>query len=284
MKTIAFVILTRNSESYIEACLDSVQALSEFAATLYIADNGSIDRTPEILCAYESRHPDQITLCLHPQNTGTTYPRNRLLELIPTDIDFICVLDSDTVINEDAIRRLAACLDHDPRTMIAVPRMWNADDEEQPSCKRFPTPGGKFRKAFARSEGKGDLRERYTFFPAKETERKPGGDGPPLSADQTYYDVEYGISACWFMRGDVRSRVGFLDEKYFYAPEDVDFCAEVWKAGYRVRLVSGASIYHLTQRLSHQKLFSRLNVKHVTGLCRFFWKQRLFLRRWKGSV
>ena len=35
-----------------------------------------------------------------------------------------------------------------------------------------------------------------------------------------------------------------MDEAYFHYSEDIDLCARIWKAGYEVRFVSGATASH----------------------------------------
>ena len=268
-----FVILSWNAEDYLEDCLRSILALSSVCPVIYIADNGSSDGTKEILRSFEESERGRIFVTYLEENRGTTYPRNLLLRQVPEDSEYICVLDSDTVVNDCAIARLAGALEADEKTLVAVPRMWDGENVEQLSCKRFPTPFGKLCKAVPFLAEAGAQKETYSFFPDESTR-----GNPPVSEDSRCYEVDYGISACWFMKREILDRVGYLDERYFYAPEDVDYCAAVWKHGFRVVLASGASIYHLTQRLSHRKLFSRINVEHLKGLLYFFRKNREFLR------
>lgn len=268
---IAFVILTWNSASYIEACLHSVLSLSADNLHIYIADNGSSDDTCRILKSFEESEPDRISVTCFPKNDGTTVPRNRLIRQIPGDTKFICVLDSDTVINQSAAEALIAALSGRPSAMLAAPRMWKPGNEEQLSCKHFPTVTGKLMKGIPIKsiQRRGLKRESYPFFPDPNTE-----GSPPVSADKNIYSVDYAISACWMLKNEVLEKVGLLDEHYFYAPEDVDYCAMIWEKGCEVIFVSGASIYHNTQRISHKKLISKANKVHIQGLFYYFRKHR----------
>jgi len=47
-------------------------------------------------------------------------------------------------------------------------------------------------------------------------------------------------------------RVGFLDEKIFYSPEDVDYCLRVWKAGFAVWYEAEAMAVHDAQEKSRR--------------------------------
>ena len=46
---ISFVILTWNSEKYIEKCLQSIDAIRIFNTKIYVIDNGSKDGTISVL-------------------------------------------------------------------------------------------------------------------------------------------------------------------------------------------------------------------------------------------
>lgn len=85
-------------------------------------------------------------------------------------------------------------------------------------------------------------------------------------------DVGYLLSACWMMRRNVLEEVGLLDERIFYAPEDVDYCVRVHRAGFRVAWYHDVEIIHEYQRLSKRKLVSKMNWEHVKGLVYFFRK------------
>lgn len=273
---LAFVILTWNSEAYIRTCLESILSLqTKQPIQIYLSDNGSADGTIAILKEYATAYEEQAHIYFSPDNEGTTKPRNRLLRMIPEDTDWICVLDSDTVIYQEAMERLVSALENHPNAMLASPRMWTNNREEQMSCKRFPTVCGKIMKAFplANVQVKAARKESYPFFPSREN-----SGNPPVSSDSTCYQADYAISACWMLRSSVRKHVGYLDEYYLYAPEDVDYCASIWENGYEVLFVSGASIIHDTQRLSHKKRLSTLNQAHIKGLIHYFKKFRYISR------
>ena len=278
IKTIAFIILTWNDEAYLANCLQSIFSISCFRPLVFAVDNGSTDKTGEILQNFHTIYPDSVEIISYSENRGTTYPRNRALEKVKGRADWICILDSDTIINDMAVIRLAKAMEESPKALIAVPRMWDKDNREQPSCKKFPSIFGKICKGlpFSAIQEKAVQKEIYPFFTGSVEE-----GSPPFSDDQKIYSVDYGISACWFMRMDCLEIPGDFDEKIFYSPEDVDYCLRVWKSGFQVIFVSDASIYHLTQRLSHQKVFSKINISHVKGLFHFFFKHHTYLKKHK---
>ena len=273
--TVSFIILAWNADDYLENCLRSVFFLSAVNPLVFAVNNGSVDQTAQILQSFADKYPSHMDITTFPENRGTTVSRNAAIQKAVHKADWICVLDPDTIVNESAILRLLAALEQNKKALMAVPRMWDANNIEQLSCKKFPSIRGKIYKAIPIKyiQAKGFEKESYSFFP---DENKEGT--PPVSDDTNIYPVDYGISACWFMRSRTIEKIGYLDEKYFYAPEDVDYCVRIWKAGYSIVFVSGAAIYHLTQRLSHKKIFSKINGKHIQGLLRYFYIHRRFLR------
>ncbi len=68
---ITISIMTYNHQKYIEETLDSVlKQKTEYPYEIVISDDGSKDRTPEILKKYANRYSDIIKLILHKKNMG----------------------------------------------------------------------------------------------------------------------------------------------------------------------------------------------------------------------
>lgn len=258
---IDFIVLTWNSDRYISNCLNSIKSMqNKYKIDVYIIDNGSTDDTRNII----KRHFSDYHIIELNRNIGTTKSRNMALRKITSNTDFICILDSDTVVNENALNKLIECISNDSSVGIAVPSMHNLLNENQVSCKHFPTLLVKLLKSmpFKPLEAIGSKLENYDF-----------------SIDQNIFYVDYGISACWMIKFECFEITGILDEKIFYAPEDVDYCLRTWKNGYKVAYVKDAEIIHDTQRISKKRLFTRMNFEHIKGLLYFFHKHGYWFRR-----
>ena len=253
---VGFVVLTWNSRAYVDSCIRSILGISSRPVELYVVDNGSSDGTVDALRSWARRDP-RVWLHEAPRNLGTTVSRNIALKALSEDVGYVCVLDSDTVVNEAAIEALIALVDSDPLIGIAGPTMQNSSGAVQLSGRNLPTLGIKLRKAcpIASVSDKGDRME----LPSS----------PVTNGTQ---DVGYLLSACWLMKRDTLEKVGLLDERIFYAPEDVDYCIRARQAGYRVVRCFGATIMHEYQRISRKRLLSKVNLEHVKGLAYFFKK------------
>jgi GT2 family glycosyltransferase len=255
---ISFLVLTWNSRRYLEECLGSI-ARSVSAGCSYeilVLDNGSSDGTAELLARLAQQDSARVSAFYEPVNTGTTRSRNKLCDAARGEL--LCFLDSDVVLEGGVVEQLVSVLEEQPSVGIVAPRIVYPSGLWQKSFDQFPTLIDKFHR-FLR------LRQ------IEEKERR--------QELATAVDVDYAISAFWLMRRSLFDAVGPLDEKIFYAPEDVDFCLRVWKAGYSVRYVPSVSVTHHTQEISRGFRLNRAKWEHVKGLLYYFRKHRYLLRR-----
>jgi len=269
MIDISFVILTCNSQAAIGNCVKSYARSIDQAglqAEFIIVDNGSKDKTLEIL--NKAVIPSLPASCKAkvialPKNLGTTKSRNIALRKIAGPFCVIC--DSDTEFLKGDWEQSLKRLKEDKSAGILAGHLYWGDRSTQHSVKRFPTLGDKLlklKKTFLRvSESTTDY---YADFPWEEI--RP---------------VDTAISAFWLFRRELLDEVGFLDEKIFYAPEDLDFCLRVWKARKKVLFYPGIEILHLTQRISHAKPLSPVALSHFFGLLYYFKKHNYWFSRKK---
>lgn len=256
MPKVFFVIIAWNSAPYIDKCLSSIFECENFESDVIVVDNGSNDDTPRLLDEMNQLYSNFSRTTLS-KNVGTTISRNIALQKIPNDCDFVCILDSDTVINDLAFVFMIDALKENPDIGIIGPTMSNFRGEMQLSGRNLPTLGIKLRKAAP-----------LDWLKEKGTEMEI----PVSPVVNGLQDVPYLLSACWLMPAKTLDIVGLFDEKIFYAPEDVDYCLRAWQHGLRVVRCWYAHIIHEYQRLSHKNLVSRINIEHVKGLVYYFRK------------
>ena len=252
---ISAVILSYNSERHLEPCLESLlkalQGLPERSEVL-VVENGSRDRSAEILRRYQDRHPDTISCLFQDRNLGTTASRN--LALRQAAGRYVLILDSDVVMPAGTLERLIGYLETHECCGLVAPRLVYPDGRPQLSVDRFPTVWRKL--------------ERLVFL--KALERHLPEDG----ADPRPREVDTAISAFWLLRRQLLTEVGLLDEGFFYAPEDVDYCLSIWLSGYSVVYVPRAQAIHDAQELSRGRRVNRFARHHALGLLRYFLKHR----------
>ena len=252
---ISAVILSYNSERHLESCLDSLlaalQGLPERSEVL-VVENGSRDRSAEILQRYQDRHPDTVKGLFQDRNLGTTASRN--LALRRAAGRYILILDSDVVVPAGTLERLLDYLETHERCGLVAPRLVYPDGRPQLSVDRFPTLWRKLARLVALRALEQQL---------------PGGD-----EDMHPREVDTAISAFWLLRRELLTEVGLLDERFFYAPEDVDYCLSIWLSGYSVVYEPRVEAVHDAQELSRGQRVNRFTLHHALGLLRYFLKHR----------
>lgn len=261
---ISVVSLTWNSRRFVDAfltsLLDDVSA-TQTAAEVIVIDNGSTDGTLERLRGYEQQHAELTVLALS-RNLGTTVSRN--LGLKRARGEYVLILDSDTRLERGTLRALVSRFEHsskEGRVGMIAPKLVYPDGEFQESARRFPTVQTKLLR----------------LLRWEQLRRREESIAGVLAQRQT--PVDYAISAAWFLPRRVLESVGYLDESIFYSPEDVEFCARLWGAGYAIWYCPEVTIVHDCQRLTSKRPFSRLGLSHAQGLVRFWWKYDGFFMR-----
>ena len=267
---LSIIILTWNSEKYIEKCIDSIYNSvrdERDSIEIIIVDNGSSDATPKLLKRIKMNDTNFKYILLN-KNYGTTFSRN--LAIKESKGDFILVLDSDTEIRGCSIEILLETLNDENYTNVGIvgPRLLYPDDSVQYSCKKIPTIAIKIFKFIGNRYLK-NIAERLELY-----------DPKIYSLDfHEIIEVDYCISACWLVRREALDEVGLFDGKIFYAPEDIDLCVRMWLKGWKVVYNPNAIVIHYTQRLSRRNF--RIALSLAKGLFYYFRKYGYWFKREK---
>lgn len=261
---VSVVTLTWNSARFVEPLLTTLEKdveVSGVPTEIIIIDNGSRDRTVELLHEYRSRH-DNIHLVPLSHNHGTTVSRNIGIRMARGE--YVFILDSDTEVPEGTLRGLvegARRIAEQDQLGILHPRLVYPDGEFQESARRFPTFLTKVYRL---------LRMDARRTRDESIEAVLAGQSVP---------VDYAISAAWFVPRETFDRVGLLDERIFYSPEDVEFCARCWRHGLKVWYYPEVEIVHNCQRITSKRPLSKMGLSHMKGLARYWWEYGAFLSR-----
>ena len=99
---LSFVIPVYNVERYLEQCLDSLLNKATDEVEVVMVDDGSKDRSPQICDEYCSRYRNARVV--HIPNGGNSAARNLGVEMARGE--YICFVDSDDFIAEDAVPKI----------------------------------------------------------------------------------------------------------------------------------------------------------------------------------
>lgn len=262
---LSYVIITYNDAGRLARAVASAALAaraSGLAWEVLVVDNGSQDHTPEVLAELGAVLGRRLRAWRLPQNQGTTRSRN--LAFLRARGRFLCVLDSDAELADRDLRPVLALLDQEPEVGIVAPCILAPPDwRPYNSVKLLPTLGDKLLKL------PGVVLRRPTV----------NADWYPGFPFRRLRCVHTAISCCWFLRRELLDRVGLLDERIFYAPEDVDYCLRAWKAGRAVVYFPHLRVRHHTRQVSHRRPFSRLAASHLWGILYYLHKHGYWLRR-----
>ena len=248
---VSAVILCFNSERHIAKAVTTLAAecrrLGE-PCEILVVDNGSQDGSVALLKELEATYPDLLRVIYSPVNTGTTVSRNMAMRRAQGRV--IAIMDSDIEIPAGALQALLPLLADSPRTGLMAPRLIYPDGRAQLSVDVFPTLPHKLRRFVS-------LKRMERGLTPSEERRRP---------------VDYAISAFWLIPRPVMERVGLLDERIFYSPEDVDYCLRVWQEGYEVVYEPSVSMIHDAREISRGFKRPKFTLSHVRGLGYLFRK------------
>lgn len=248
---LTIIILTHNGNGLTMRCVESVAPLLEKRddICLIIVDNGSAESIDPIIKEKNFSWAERIKVVTLDKNSGVAAGRNVGLKL--ANSKYILLLDNDTIVPENAIDDLLDVMETNPEYGLIAPCLVSPQGEIQKSFKPFP---GIFEKI-------------KNVIGAKNT-------ASPTHSSHDVLQPFYVIGACQLFRHSVLQKIGFLDEKIFFGPEDADFCMRVRNAGYIVAYIPNVRIVHDWQRVSHRSLLSKTSRKHIAGLFYFY-------RKWK---
>lgn len=207
---VAVVVLNWNGLPDTLGCLASLQELPE-APSIYVVDNGSTDGSIEHL-----RESDLgFRLIALPSNLGFGRGMNAGLRVVmehDPPIDFVWLLNNDTIVESTTLGRLLEVAESDPCIGIIGGQLVDADD-----------PG------HVQAVGGG----RIGWFGFTSIDRSRPARPP-----------DHLVGASLLIRREVLSKGGGFDERYFFYLEDTEFSVRARRAGWRLGVAEGATVRH----------------------------------------
>lgn len=231
---VSVVIVTYNVREFLEQALRSVERASAgLAVETWVVDNDSADGSAEMV---REQFPD-VRLVANEENVGFAVANNQALREAAGR--YVLVLNPDTILQEDTLRRLVAFMDAHPDAGAAGCRILNPDGTFAPESRRaFPTPA----VAFYRIAGLSRLfphsptfgRYNLTYLPVDEVCEVDALSGSCMMVRR---------EAMWG-RADAEGAAGLFDEAFFMYGEDLDWCYRIQQAGWRIYYTPDTQIVH----------------------------------------
>lgn len=250
---LSVVIVNYNVKYYLEQCLESVRRASQgLQVEVFVVDNLSTDGSVPYL---RERFPE-VTFIENNENVGFARANNQAIR--QSRGEYVLLLNPDTILCEDTLRRFVDFMDAHPEAGAAGAYMLHADGTFAPESRRgLPTPFVAFCKmsGLTRLFPKSRLFGRYYmgYLDVNEVNR-----------------IEAISGACMMLRREALDRVGLLDEDFFMYGEDIDLSYRILQGGYHN--------YFLPVRMLHYKGESTVKNSY-RYVYTFYQAMRLFFRK-----
>lgn len=236
---LGIVILNYNTRELLRDCLHSLADTRGVEIEIIVVDNASRDDSIPMLRA---EFPS-VRVIASETNSGYAYGNNLALREFlarPKPPRALMLLNTDTVVPPNSLKRMMDFLDAHPDAGIVGPKLLLRDGSLDLACRRsFPTPEISFyrmlglSKLFPKSKRFG--RYNLTYLDENETAQ-----------------VDSVVGAAMLMRTQALQQAGLLDETFFMYGEDLDLALRIKQKGWNAYYYPRAEISHYKRESSKQ--------------------------------
>lgn len=229
---LSVIILNYKSKGLLKNCLRSIFSVPlRIKHEVIVVDNDSGDGSLQMV----ANHFPQAKTINSSSNLGHAGGNN--LGIKQAQGRYILILNPDIVVLDNALEKMVEFMDQNPGVGAASCRLINPDGTVQMNCRKFPE---KFTPIFSR-----------TVLGNLPFARKAMRDYLMVQADhEKTQAVDWLLAACLIVRKKAIDQIGLLDDRFFLYFADVDWCRQLWKAGWSVHYYAGAELVHYYHRES----------------------------------
>lgn len=234
---LSIIILTYNTKDITKAAVNSIEEnyLKEVSSGQYeviVTDNQSTDGTLKYFQEFKKNTKIKTFHIIDNggnlgfskgNNVGVKYARGK----------YILFLNPDTIVYKDTLNYMVDFMNLNSNVGSASCKLINKDGEIDFNCHRgFPTPWN----AFCYFSGLQRLFPKSKIF---------AGYTQGWKNMDTTHEVDAIEGAFMIMPKSIGEKVGWWDEDYFFYGEDLQFCYNIKKLGYKIYYVGEKSITHI---------------------------------------
>ena len=214
---VSVIIVTWNSEQYVQACLRSISPKHE----IVLVDNNSKDRTVE----RASKGFPRVHIIRNPRNTGLSHATNKGAKSAAGK--YLLLLNPDIILMENTIQKLHELMEKREDIGACGPRFLWSDGRIQRSCRELPT----FKNLFLEFSGLGKLLKRSSWKMWRFDHKKSR-------------EIEQPMGSCLMVRKQLFDQIGGMNEQYPIFMNDVDLCYRIKEAGHKLYFAADTNVVH----------------------------------------
>lgn len=230
MLELAVIIINYKTPLLVTQLLDSLKMeITPETMKVVVVDNDSRDNSFDIIHKWVISNSalEWIKVIRSSNNTGFSGGNN--LGISTLDANNYLLLNSDTIVCSDTIKKLLDAAKVNKDAGLISPRLEYENGEPQESCFNYHSPVSEF----ISSAGTGFIEAVLKSYVVSN----------PVSEKNNFYD--WCSFACILVKSEVFQKIGLLDDKYFMYFEDVAFSHKANLAGWKVLNLPSASVIHL---------------------------------------
>ena len=226
MPLLSIIIITWNSEEFIEKCLRSIfDTKGSIDLEVIVVDNASQDGTTKII----EKFKPEVRLIVNQHNSGYAKGNNQGIEV--SKGDYVLLLNPDVELKENCLKLMLDFLENHKDIDGSAPQLLNPDGSIQPSCREFPD----FSILLWEFSGLGFLFQKNIIL---------GRWRMGYSDFQSSREVDQPMASCLLLRRKVIQKIGAFDEQFPIFFNDVDLCYRIKKSGGKLYFLPEAKALH----------------------------------------
>jgi len=223
---LSIVIVNYNTRLLVKKCIKSViKNTQDINYEILVIDNGSIDGSQKTLDGLEKRYKN-IKLVKNKKNLGFAAANNQGMKL--AEGDFVLLLNSDTIISDNAIGKMADWMKNKPEVGISSCMLKDANGDIQGTGGYFPELMRVFSWMIIQDIPFVDAVIK-PFHPVKSKSIFKG-----YKFYEKERELDWITGAFFMIRKEVISDIGYFDEGFFMYVEEVDYCYRAKNKGWKV--------------------------------------------------
>ena len=237
MTLLSIIILTYNTKDITLQAVKSIEEnytkeVESKKIEVIVADNASTDGTLEFFKEYKKKTKIKSFYIIDNggnigfaagNNKGVPYAKGK----------YVLFLNSDTIVYKNTLTYMLNFMEKNPDAGAASCKLINKDGAIDFNCHRgFPTPWN----SFCYFSGLQRIFPKSRLF---------AGYTQGWKDLNTTHEVDAIEGAFMIMPYDVGKKVNWWDEDYFFYGEDLQFCYNIKKLGYKIYYVGEVNIMHI---------------------------------------